>query len=59
MRRGGRATEHKFDVRHREFGPGLNECVQTSGHDGARPVAEQVGADHACRHPVEPHIAVE
>ena len=41
------------------FGARLNECVQTSGHDSAWPAAEQVGADHAYRYPIEPHLAVE
>ena len=42
-----------------EFGPRLDEGVQAARHHRARAGAEQVGAHHAHRHAVEPHLAMK
>ena len=54
-----RAAEHELDVGHRELRPRLDEGVQPARHHGAGSGAEEVGADHAARHAVETHLAVE
>ncbi len=59
MRSGRQATEHELDIGHHELGPRLDEGVQPARHHGAGAGAEQIGADHAPRHAVEPHLVVE
>ena len=54
-----RAAEHELDVGHRELRPRLDEGVQAAGHHRGRAGAEEIGADHAHRHAVEAHLAVE
>src|SRR5215470_9404831 len=56
----GRGTaEHEFDIGHRCLGAHLNECMQSAGHNSPWSGAEQPGLDHADRHAVKPHLAVE
>ena len=59
MRRRRCAAEHELDVGHRKLGPRLDEGVQAAGHDGAGAGAEEVSADHAEGHAVEPHLLEE
>ena len=55
MRVRRRATEHEFNIRHREFGPGFDECVQASRHYGCRSRAADPRAQHGDAHAVQPH----
>ena len=56
MRFRRRAAEHELDIRHRKLGPRLDESVQPARHHRAGAGAEEVGADHADRHAVAPHL---
>ena len=53
------AAKHEFDVGHRQLRTRLDEGVQSARHHGAGPAAEQVRADHAQRHAIEPHFPAE
>src|SRR6185312_7281161 len=59
IRRERRAAKHEFDVRHCQFGPRLDECVQAARYHRAWPGTEHVGADHVHRHAVEAHLTVK
>ncbi len=56
---GGRAAKHELDVGNHQLGARLDEGVQTARHHGTRTGAEEIGADHADRHPIEAHLLSE
>src|SRR5258705_13164458 len=59
MHIGCRATKHKLDVRHRDLRASFDECMQPARHDSPWAGAEQPSLDHAGRHAVKPHLAME
>src|SRR6266852_3500908 len=59
MHVGCRATKHKLDIRHRDLRASLDECMQPARHDSPWASAEQPRLDHADRHAVKPHLAME
>ena len=53
------AAEHELDVGHRQLRPRLDEGVQAARHHGRGTGAVEIGHQHAHRHAVEAHLAVE